>query len=287
MAAPREHRSFSRREALVLGAGLAGSALLPAVALADELDGSPWEADPVRTLKIDWAAGSVTVAVDDAKAKGVIHVEEETTPGFMGLTPPTTRCRLSGSELSIDYGGNIIFPFSLFQGGSKNLTVTLPSSLADHLDKLEINGASGSYTVDGVGCTELEVALASGRFAASGLEVDDLNLDMASGRIEAEGRIANTVSIEVASGTAVLTCRETCPHDVAIDMASGNVTLAIPENDGFVATVEKLAGSFSTDFDVTQEDRNGHSVYRYKDGNALVIDADFASGSLKIQKTQA
>lgn len=284
MAQPREHRDLSRREALALGGALAGSALLPCTALAQELNGSPWEADPVRTLEINWAAGSVTVTVDDTKADGAILVEEDTTPGFLGLRPPTTRCELSGTKLSIDYGGNFVFPFSLFQGGSKDLAVTLPSSLADHLDRLEINGASGSYTVDGAGCTELRVALASGRLTASNVQVDDLNLDMASGRLEVEGRIASTVSLEVASGTAALTCSETCPRDVAVDMASGHVTLAIPENDGFVATVEKLSGSFSTDFDVTQEDSDGRSVYRHKDGNSLVIDAEFASGNLKIIK---
>ena len=106
------------------------------------------------------------MTVDDTKADGAIRVEEDTTPGFLGLRPPTTRCELSGTKLSIDYGGNFVFPFSLFQGGSKDLAVTLPSSLADHLDRLEINGASGSYTVDGAGCTELRVALASGRLTA-------------------------------------------------------------------------------------------------------------------------
>ena len=130
------------------------------------------------------------MTVDDTKADGAIRVEEDTTPGFLGLRPPTTRCELSGTKLSIDYGGNFVFPFSLFQGGSKDLAVTLPSSLADHLDRLEINGASGSYTVDGAGCTELRVALASGRLTASNVQVDDLNLDMASGRLEVEGRIA-------------------------------------------------------------------------------------------------
>ena len=75
MAQPREHRDLSRREALALGGALAGSALLPCTALAQELNGSPWEADPVRTLEINWAAGSVTVTVDDTKADGAIRVE--------------------------------------------------------------------------------------------------------------------------------------------------------------------------------------------------------------------
>ncbi len=284
MTVSREHRDLSRREALLLGAGLAASALLPDAAHASELDGSPWEADPVRTLKVDWAAGSVAIVVDDAKAGGFIRIEEETTPGFLGTMPPTTRCKLSGNRLSIDYGNGLIFPLSLFQGGSKEPTVTLPSSLADHLDEVEINGASGSYTVDGVACTELKASLASGRLTATNIQVDELDLDVASGRIEVEGRIKNAIGFESASGTAVLTCREVCPRSVAIDMASGSLTLGIPENDGFVATVEKLSGSFSTDFDVAQEDRDGRSVYRYKDGNALVIDADFVSGKFKLER---
>ncbi len=61
---------------------------------------------------------------------------------------------------------------------------------------------------------------------------------------------------------------------------AGNVSLLLPENDGFTARVDKASGSFESTFSMTQ---NG-SLYVYGQGGSS-IDVDLASGTFRLEKS--
>ena len=107
-----------------------------------------------------------------------------------------------------------------------------------------------------------------------------LDLDVASGTASIQGRFEDTVWVHVASGRADIYCETMCPNTVKADMASGNVVVSIPENDGFTARVDKASGSFSCDFETLMQ---GEGLSVYKSG-AASFDIDIASGSFAIRK---
>ena len=72
-------------------------------------------------------------------------------------------------------------------------------------------------------------------------------------------------------------CREACPKTIDADIASGSVSVAVPESSGFTARIEKASGRFSSSFSLSQ---NGN-VYTSGDGSAS-INARLASGEFRI-----
>ncbi|MEF9877780.1 MAG: hypothetical protein RR772_12775, partial [Gordonibacter sp.] len=74
----------------------------------------------------------------------------------------------------------------------------------------------------------------------------------------------------------------TCPKTISADMASGNVSMTIPENDGFTLKADCVSGSYSfrNTFEVVEE---GENIYRYKDGG-IPINLTIISGNFQLEK---
>ena len=183
------------------------------------------------------------------------------------------RWSVNGDTLSIDYGTW----FSCFALGRKDLQVRIPKSYAQNLGAVEIDGASGDYDVNGLGCETLKLKLASGDVDGQHLQADELRVDVASGQLDVEGRFADRVDVRTASGQTRIVCREACPKAIDADIASGSVSVAVPESSGFTARIEKASGRFSSSFSLSQ---NGN-VYTSGDGSAS-INARLASGEFRI-----
>ena len=109
------------------------------------------------------------------------------------------------------------------------------------------------------------------------LQADELRVDVASGQLDVEGRFADRVDVRTASGQTRIVCREACPKTIDADIASGSVSVAVPESSGFTARIEKASGRFSSSFSLSQ---NGN-VYTSGDGSAS-INARLASGEFRI-----
>lgn len=224
----------------------------------------------IENIEIDWAAGSVDVIVSD---KNEIELMEY-SKGSLSKTQ-SMRWSVSGDTLKVDYGSW----FSCLSLTSKSLEVHVPKALAAELGMLDIDGASGMYSVNGIACNKLKVHLASGEFNGSDIAAQQLDVDLASGIFDARGSFADSIRVQVASGNVGITSSEVCPHTIDADMASGNVVIGIPENDGFTARVDKASGSFQSEFETAMQ---GDNAYVYGDGSAL-FDVDIASGSFALQ----
>ena len=130
------------------------------------------DAASVKNLSVKWASGAVNIdVVDEGDAIELV----ETAP--RGMTKAQQmRWSVNGDTLSIDYGTW----FSCFALGRKDLQVRIPKSCAQNLGAVEIDGASGDYDVNGLGCETLKLKLASGDVDGQNLQADELRVDVAS-----------------------------------------------------------------------------------------------------------
>lgn len=237
----------------------------------------------VQNVAIAWAAGSATVTVcEDAETNGEIVFSE--TGSGVRKTPLHWGCE--NGTLVIDYtSANGLIGCSDF--GSKHLDLKIPRSVAQNLGHFEMNVASGDYQVDGLSCDTMTLGIASGSFASTDVVVQALDVDMASGRLALAGDFPDTVKVELASGTADITSAH-CPTYGDLNIASGNVTLALPAQSAFELNYDALTGQLNSDFPHHDESAHGHASGKrggaiYGESGAQVtgrFDVDMASGSL-------
>ena len=233
-----------------------------------EMGNASVDAKSVRNLSVSWAAGSVDISVVDDGAGDVIELVE-TAP--TGLTKAQQmRWSVSDGTLKVDYGSW----WSCFALEQKRLEVRIPERYAQSL------GASGYYRVAGIGCDTLRLKLASGEIDADGLAAAALDVDVASGQVRAEGTFSERVSAKTASGQLDVVCQGVAPRQVDSDLASGQVSVALPADTGFTAKVSKASGSFSSAFETVQQ---GGS-YVHGDGSTAVH-VNLASGDFRVEKS--
>lgn len=231
------------------------------------------EAADVKNIAIEWAAGTVDISVVEDGGDAVELIESDSN----SLTrSQKMRWSVSGGTLKIEYGPG----FACSALGQKRLEVRIPQRFADAFGTVSVSGASGHYALAGFGCEELRLDLASGEIQASDVRADALDVDVASGQVRVEGRMANRVDVDVASGQVDVMCLQDAPSSVDAKLASGQVIVALPENDGFTAKVDALSGSFSSAFETTQQDGR----YLYGDGG-ISVDVDMTSGTFRLEKS--
>lgn len=238
------------------------------------------EFDPsqVRSVDLAWAAGSVTMRVaDDQETQGKVLVVERGSGSAKATKPANVSC--DDGVLSIDYGQNRWSGFAACSfHGSKSIEVTFPASVARGLEHIEVNGASGSYDLEGLGCEHLEVELASGSLSATGMSAEEVELDVASGQVQLEGAFPDVIGADVSSGEVrVTSTAERFPERIDIDVLSGNLVLVMPEAGGFTASVGRLSGNFSCGFETSLVD----GAYVHGDG-ASSVNVSMTSGNVTL-----
>ncbi|MEG0324126.1 MAG: DUF4097 family beta strand repeat-containing protein, partial [Raoultibacter sp.] len=170
----------------------------------------------IRNIEIDWAAGGVDVIVSEGNE---IELSEYSSSSLSKAQ--SMRWTVSGDTLKVDYGSW----FSCLSLASKSLQVQVPKALAADLGLLDIDGASGTYSVNGIVCERLKVHLASGEFRGAEITAKQLDTDVASGIFNAEGSFSESIRVHAASGNALITSSDVCPRTIDADMASGNVVI--------------------------------------------------------------
>lgn len=225
----------------------------------------------IHNLDIDWASGEVHIIASESAEQ--ISFEES----YDGNEDARLRWAVDGETLKIRFRARN----SLISFGSlnKKLTVTIPASLAQHLDKVKIGTASAEVNVSGLQADILDVDTASGRLELDGT-YGELLVDTASGSVTFAGS-CRKINIDTASGRIRLTPGDLW-EDIDIDTASGNIELWLPESEkGFSVDYDKASGKFSCDFPVLLSGK----IYKIGEG-AGRINVDSASGNLKIYKAE-
>lgn len=227
------------------------------------------------------------------------------------------RWQLDGTTLRIKYGDSIIqgiFGF-LLGNNNRSLTVTLPEDLV--LDSLEVSVASADVTTDLLHSANADLSAASGDMnillasdmenaafssasgnitaslenaeavraeAASGdlfvtlTSAGQFSADTSSGEITLQADEIADLSVESASGE-VYAALAKAPDDASISTASGDVTVALPENADATVTVSTASGDFTSQLPVVMDGK----TYALGNGSGQ-MSISTASGDISIRK---
>lgn len=147
--------------------------------------------------------------------------------------------------------------------------------------KLDIDSASGAITADTLTAKQINIDTASGRVTLNNTDCSLLDLESASGGIYYSGT-ADRVNQDSASGKGEYRLTNV-PTEIEIDSASGGVTIYLPADAGFHASMDSASGRIICGFaDATVEKK---SATRIGNGSCF-IEMDSASGDLSIQPNQ-
>ena len=161
---------------------------------------------------------------------------------------------------------------------------------------VEVDSVSANINLTGVYGTKTEMDTVSGEITCIDVITDDLEMDTTSGSVVTENTKAMSVSVNNVSGSIQLSgefaridvgtvsgdTRLNCmilPDKIEVDGVSGNVTISLPENAGFTASLDSVSGSISSDFPGTI----GGDRVTVGDGSAN-FRCSTVSGNLKILK---
>lgn len=224
-------------------------------------------ADKIRSISIDWAAGSITIRPADVAEITLTESCETESDPMIWLQ--------AGSTPKVAYAKDEGF-FHVGSTPSKDLLIEVPSDWS--CEELEIETAAATLTVDSLTIGKVDFDGASGDFDFQNCNVDTLDVDTASGDIRFCGSL-DTMDCDAASADCLISLSN-CPSRIEMDMASGDLDLTLPESCGFTATFEALSGDINTDFEMNGI-RNG---FTHGDGSCR-IDISALSGDVYIRKS--
>lgn len=144
--------------------------------------------------------------------------------------------------------------------------------------------SSGQLKVNNVETKSAELNITSGNMNIDNIKTNNLKTKVSSGRIDINGEIKNII-LEVTSGTIKMSS-SIMPETIEGKVTSGNITIDIPENDGFDLECHKTSGTFKTDFEILSEfgsDNKNDINGRYKTGGSKVK-LRITSGTIKLNK---
>ena len=228
-------------------------------------------ADEVQKLDIEWVSGSITIQTGDT--------DEITFSETNGMDEDDKMVwKQSGNELSIQFcKPKLFFGFNLgFQTKhSKDLVVTIPSDWQAW--EINIDSVSANINIDDLTTERFYLTNVSGRCTMTNCTTTDVEVETVSGRIDYVGSLL-TLNLDSVSADCKLELSAGA-RDINMGSVSGNLTLYLPETQGFTASIDGVSGGINTDFATTVS--NGKHVFG--DGSCH-IEGDCVSGDIIIRK---
>ena len=217
-----------------------------------EADGVYRITESVQSLDLGWAAGQVEIVIGDGDE---IRLEECSTRTI--TEKYALRCGVKDNTLYVRYTepGKVLENVPV-----KDLTVTIPQSLAENMQELRMDGASAAWKLGGITAERLEFDSASGGLYAGEMTVENADLNAVSGDIELFGSISGEVRAGTTSG-AIRIENSASAQKAGLSTTSGTM---------------KLYGTFDeVKFSSTSGDI-------YAEGAADTVDADAISGTITL-----
>ncbi|MBR3045667.1 MAG: DUF4097 family beta strand repeat protein [Oscillospiraceae bacterium] len=277
---------------------------------ADQYTAGDFSTDSaIKELDIDWTAGNVTVSRHNQSG---ITVTETCNVELDNAQQMQTW--LDGSTLHIRYckpGVN----FKLTKA-KKMLEVKLPEGM--ELETLNCGCTSADTTLADISAKDFQAEVTSGDLQLSGCSADNFRIDATSGDITVEqkgeseslqagstsGKIritAETVknlSVKSTSGVQDISTQQsdsvsaastsgdetlhlkTVPASVDVSATSGKVSLFVPKNADFKATVDMTSGSFDSDISLKKD---GKQYTAGSGKNQMKIDTTSGNVAIKAE----
>lgn len=226
------------------------------------------DADKIQNLNIDWIDGSVTLEVG---SDDTISLSETCSTDLD--EKQNLRYLIKNGTLYIKYCA----PMALAKTLDKKLIITLPQSLASSLKDISVDCTSADLNIQTLTAESLTLDSTSGKIETTNTTLTQVKVDSTSGNADLSGSFGK-VDFDSTSGD--LTVKSiTNLSSLSADCTSGNITLNLPEDNGFTSSYDTISGDFDCDFPVTTND----STSVYGDGSGK-FSVDSTSGDFCIRK---
>ena len=277
---------------LIVGATI-GLGRFPARGELHEVFSLDEDGAAVDSVEIGWHTGHVRVSPSD---DGRMRLKQTSRYNVEPL-----EYQLTDGKLEIKQKQNFGLFFFGFGFRSSDLELSLPQK---QYDAFILKMTSGDSDVKSVSAEKMQITVTSGQLNADGLEAKSISCNLTSGDIEAENIKADSLKISMTSGKAILDGTFTdiesrttsgkleiktdaVPEKIDSRVTSGDVSVSIPENDGFDLTLKKTSGSFDTDFDLKGSINNFSGEYTYGTGSSgRNYDIKITSGKFDLLKSE-
>lgn len=226
-------------------------------------------ADEIKNIKIEWAAGSITIRPGD-----VTDITFSETEGLSENQQMVWSQK--GDQLIIQFSKPRVV-FGNIMEKPKDLLITVPREWTCR--ELEIEAASAKVEVSDLTVFTAEYNTASGTSIFNNCIVDTLDIDTASGDIRFTGTLQE-LDCDAASASCNLQLSN-IPKRIDADMASGDLDLTLPEESGFTLELEALSGDFHSDFPTTMRGQ----THICGDGSCRIT-VSALSGDVTIRKAE-
>ena len=236
------------------------------------LHGTMYSGDPkvIKNIKINWAAGSITIVPGQEKNITVTESEVENERYVMQISE-------IGSTVTIDYCEDMdsLVGIGKKSPDAKDLVIYVPAHW--ECTSLEIDAASAAVEVRDLTIGEVDFDGASALCSFENCVINDLEVDTASGDVTFSGTLRQ-LSFDAMS--ASFTGKfDNVPDRMDVDTVSGDLDIFLPEKCGFDVRMNALSSDFSSEFNVTQE----ADSYIYGDRHCR-ISVNAMSGDVNIHK---
>lgn len=274
--------------------------------------------EAVEQVEISWVDGPVTVG---RSPDGNIYLTESARREIG--EEDAMSAAFSGGKLTVRWDGQWFrrwINWSIFNFGrsSKELEVLLPGDGA--LEDISVSNTSGDVAVEGFSGKEMSFSSTSGDLRLEGLTAEEqlnastvsgdimldgvrageLDISTTSGSLEMDAMEAETANISTTSGECVYSGRAKelhgstvsgemefalaeCPAQAELESVSGDVSLGLPDNDGFTASYSSVSGSFDSEFPTTGDKGKHGGTAVYGTGSAK-LRFNTTSGEMEINR---
>lgn len=266
------------------------------------------DAAGIDSIEINWTAGSAEI---EPYSGDKIYFEESARRELEDKYK--LKYEADASVLKIKYIGSLIS----WNVPNKRLSLKVPQELAKKLSNFTTESTSADVTVTGLTAQKARLHTVSGEVNASQCSFKDLRLESTSGNFQTEdvtvekaeasstsgeinlfGKYAearanvtsgdvriNAQGLEVFSGGSVsgeLNVKsDTFPQQFDMSTTSGDVSLTIPDGEGFTVTFSSVSGKLRCDFPVVNQ--GDDSIYN---NGAAKIKINTVSGDGEIIRNQ-
>lgn len=226
--------------------------------------------EEITSLDIDWIAGQVDLVVTDevnvsAKETGADDDAEK------------LRYRVVDGKLMIKFKKSERMKFS--DDFSKELTLYIPREMAENMELVSVQCVSAGLGIKEMNIDTVDIEMVSGKLNAEDVVIGNVNVESVSGDVVVKGSL-DTLDAELVSGKINVNSDKQL-SSLSMETVSGDITVTMPEGDGFTAEMDSVSGDMDIDFEVkTKGDKR-----IYGDGSA---DYSFetVSGDVKLKKAE-
>lgn len=236
-----------------------------------QADGAYRVTDTVRSLDLGWTAGQVEIVIGDGnKILLQEHSDREITADY------ALRWGVKDKTLYVRYTepGKVLENVPV-----KNLTVTIPRSLAEGMEELNMDGVSAAWNLSGITVEELELDSASGGLQAERMTVQDAALSAVSGDMELSGNLSGEIHAGTTSGCIRIET-DTAAKKAACSTTSGTVNLCGTFDE---VTCSSASGGFLAEGAADSVDVDAISGTVTLSGGFRDIHADTTSGNVFLE----